>query len=440
MQDRRDFLKSVTLASFGVALGPGKTMAAENDPVSSVAGSNDETLNKIRQARYVAAPGKVTTASLGVLHFSDIHGDDIAVARLQDIIGKYGQYIDAVINTGDAVVYYADGTKNYPQDHRWWRGCGLADKSLFVLGNHDSAVKSNEKGFLEGSADWDFKGKHWDFDTYFADYIGKLGCVMPKGYDNPFSPYYKSCFWHKDFPEAKIRLIGLDCMHYNDGFRYHTSEQEEWLASILDETLKPGNPAFEYSVIVATHYPVDDFNGNNEVWNDASHRFEYNFSPSGGRVIDHRTGDMTNFHGPSTMSYEANKRFSMRKKRSAPGEQFGYVCVEENPLADVVQTWVDKGGKLVVWLTGHCHNDMLYYPSKYPGILCLTLDQAGNLRGNSVTDRGEDLESRFCANYYGIDTQHGLFKIVRMGLSMNRFMVRKDILCYDYLKRKVIFE
>ena len=36
MQDRRDFLKSVTLASFGVALGPGKAMAAENNPVTSV--------------------------------------------------------------------------------------------------------------------------------------------------------------------------------------------------------------------------------------------------------------------------------------------------------------------------------------------------------------------------------------------------------------------
>ena len=83
---------------------------------------------------------------------------------------------------------------------------------------------------------------------------------------------------------------------------------------------------------------------------------------------------------------------------------------------------------------------MLYYPSRYPGLLCLSIDQAGNVRGNSVTDRGEDLDSRFCANYYSVDTQNGLFKIVRLGLSMNRFMIRKDVLCYDYIKHKVIFE
>ena len=130
----------------------------------------------------------------------------------------------------------------------------------------------------------------------------------------------------------------------------------------------------------------------------------------------------------------------MRSKVPAPSEQYGYVSGPSNPLADVVQTWVDKGVKFVVWLTGHCHRDMLYYPVKYPGLLCLTIDQAGNLRGNSVTDRGEDLESRFCANYYGIDTQDGLFKIVRLGLSMTRYITQKDVLCYDYINRKVIFE
>ena len=449
MQDRRDFLKSVAIASVGMTLAPGKLAAKETALAGDPAGAaympltpveGDPLLNKIRQARYVAAPSKVKTSSLGILHFSDIHGDDIAVARLLETIGKYGQYIDAVINTGDAVVYYADGTSAYPQDHHWWRATGLAQKSLFVLGNHDSAIKSNEKGHLEGSADWDFKGKEWDFDTYFADYVKVLGYNMPEGYDDPSSRYYKSCFWHKDFPEAGIRLIGLDCMHFNDGFRYLSSEQEDWLASTLAETLDSGSPVFGYSVILATHYPLDDFDGDNERWDEASHRFVYNTNLSGGRVINHRTGDMTSFHSQPVKSYIANKRFSMREKKSAPTEQYGYVNGEKNPLADVVQAWVDKGGKFIVWLTGHCHDDMFYYPSKYPDLLCLTLDQAGNLRGNSLTDRGEDLESRFCANYYGVDTQNGLFKIVRLGLSMNRFMVQTDVLCYDYIHRKVIFE
>ena len=127
MQDRRNFLKSVAMASVGVALAPGEIMgketgaavppasspsfAAENNAAAAVADANDPVVNKIRQARYVAAPSKVKAASLGILHYSDIHGDDIAVARLHEAIGKYGSYIDAVLATGDSVLYYADGTK-----------------------------------------------------------------------------------------------------------------------------------------------------------------------------------------------------------------------------------------------------------------------------------------------------------------------------------------
>ncbi len=448
----------MAMASVGVALAPSELVGKETGtgipsapssseaPVSEVkaavpaADASDQVLNKIRQARYVASPSKVKSASLGILHYSDIHGDDIAASRIKEVIGKYGPYIDAVLATGDSVLYYADGTKEYPQDVRWWLSSGLPEKSMFVLGNHDSAVKSNDHGYLEGSADWDFYGKQWDFDTYFAKYIDKLGYVMPNGWDNPSSPYYKSCFWHKDFQEAKIRLLGLDCMHFNDGLRYLSSEQETWLSARLEDTLDPSDPAFGYSVIVATHFPLDDLEGDNETWNEEKHRFVYNKSPKGGRVMDLKTGDVCNFHTPATHSYIANKRFSMRSRVAAAGEQFGYVSGPSNPLADVVQSWVDKGVKFIVWLTGHCHNDMFYYPTKYPDLLCLSIDQAGNLRGNSISDRGEDLESRFCANYYGIDTQNGLFKIVRLGLSMNRFMVRKDVLCYDYIHRKVIFE
>ena len=156
--------------------------------------------------------------------------------------------------------------------------------------------------------------------------------------------------------------------------------------------------------------------------------------------MNHRTGDASIFHTPVTVSYVANKRFSLRTRVAAPTEQYGYVSGPKNPLADIVQSWVDKGVKFVVWLTGHCHNDMLYYPAKYPGLLCISVDQAGNIRGNSITEREEDMESRFCANYYSVDTQNGLFKIVRLGLSMSRFMVRKDVLCYDYINKKVIFE
>ena len=45
-----------------------------------------------------------------------------------------------MLATGDSVLYYADGTKEYPNDAKWWRASGLAEKSLFVLGNHDTVL------------------------------------------------------------------------------------------------------------------------------------------------------------------------------------------------------------------------------------------------------------------------------------------------------------
>ena len=396
------------------------------------------TLDKIRQARFVSSSPR--EASLGLLHYSDLHGDDTSVQKLLSYISDYAPYIDAVINTGDAVHYYADASEDYPNGAGWWRGTDLAEKTLFVLGNHDGAEKSEEKGYREGSADWDFKGKAWDFDQYFSDYAGTLGYVFPDGYDNPSSPYYKSCFWHKDFESARIRIIGLDCVHFNESFRYVTGEQEEWLTARLVETLDPGSAVCGYSVIVVCHYPLDDFKGDNESWDEAAHRFVFNKNPKGGRVMDGRTGAVTNFHYYGLNGYTANKRFSLRSRVATADAQYGYQSGPDNPFGDIIQAWVDKGGKFVVWLSGHCHADMLYYPEKYPGLLCLAIDQAGNLRGNNVAAREDGTESRVCANYYSVDTQNGLFKIVRLGLPRDRFLIGKDVFCYDYLNRVVVFE
>ena len=145
---------------------------------------------------------------IGKFYLSQDETAPFAVKKIQDILSKYNPFIDAVVNTGDAVLYYGKATEKYPNDAQWWRRTGLAEKSLFVLGNHDGAFGSNDKGHQEASADWDYMGKAWDFDTFFADYIDDLGITMPKGYDDPASPFYKSCFWLKDFEAAKIRIVG----------------------------------------------------------------------------------------------------------------------------------------------------------------------------------------------------------------------------------------
>ena len=64
------------LAAF-LAFGLGTAIHAQ-DP---------STLNKIKQARFVASSPKVE--SLGLLHYSDLHGDETSAQKLLSYISDY---------------------------------------------------------------------------------------------------------------------------------------------------------------------------------------------------------------------------------------------------------------------------------------------------------------------------------------------------------------
>ena len=385
--------------------------------------------NVIRQARYVGS--SVTNQPLALLHFSDIHEDTQAALAIKDFATKYASYIDDLVQTGDSVYLYLDSDA---QDFPWFHQSGIPE-SLFVLGNHDGAVNSNAHGWKEGGADYDFLGKEWDFDTYFADYITTRGVTPPTGYDDPSSPYYKACYWHKDYSDAKVRVIGLDCMHFNDGVRYTSNDQETWLAAKLQETLTPGNSAYGFSVVFLCHYPLDDFSGLNETWDETTHKFIYNQNENGGGVMQLTTGYITPFL--SGTSYTAEAKFSMRNRVGTVGSP-NYTKGNDNPIADVIQSWMDNGGKFVVWLSGHTHTEYMYYPAKYPNMLCLGLPQAGNTRGTGDADRSKDLFSRYCANLIVIDTQNSVLKIIRFGKTLNKYFFNQTKLCYNYSSKTVI--
>ncbi len=114
-----------------------------------------------------------------------------------------------------------------------------------------------------------------------------------------------------------------------------------------------------------------------------------------------------------------------------------YTKGNDNPIADVIQAWMNNGGKYVVWLSGHTHVEYMYYPAKYPDMLCLGLPQAGNTRGNGEADRSQDLFSHSCANLLVIDTQNSLLKIIRFGKTLNKYFYNQTKLCYNYSTKAV---
>lgn len=391
-------------------------------------GSSDEMDNLITQARFIAT--EPTVQPLALLHFTDIHGDTLAATQILDFFDKYQTKIDDMVLTGDAVYYYwNDSGKGY----EWYQQIGIAD-ALFVLGNHDGAANDNSHGWSEGTADWDFKGKEWDFDTYFADYITSRGVTPPTGYDDSTSPYYKACYWHKDYADAKVRVIGLDCMHFNDGVRYTSNDQETWLAAKLQETLTSGNSAYGYSVIFLCHYPLDDFSGANETWNETTHKFVFNHNENGGHVVDGNNQIMVKCHYGSSFSAEA--KFSMRDRVGTVGSP-SYTKGTNNPIGDVIQSWMNNGGKYIAWLSGHTHSEYMYYPAKYPDMLVVGLPQAGNTRGTNQADRSNASAMHTCANLYVVDTQNSLLKIIRVGKTLDKNLMEFKYLTYAYATKSV---
>ena len=224
-------------------------------------------------------------------------------------------------------------------------------------------------------------------------------------------------------------------MHFNDGVRNTSNDQETWLTEKLQETITSGNAAYGYSVIFLCHFPLDDYSGANETWDETTHKFIYNQNQGGGHVIDLKTGYRTNFHYGTSFTAEA--KYSLRERIGTPGST-SYTKGATNPIGDIIQTWVNNGGKYVVWLSGHTHTEYMYYPAKYPNFLVMGLPQAGNTRTNNLNERGDNSPQHYCANIYVIDTQNTLFKVIRVANTLDKWLISREFLCYNYSTKQVL--
>lgn len=414
----------------------------------------------IANAKFVHRATEAYTKSLGLLHYTDIHGDDDAVAQIKKWMDKYGDYINDILNTGDMVKSNAmDASFSW----EWWQESGLAEISLSMIGNHDGAYKTSQKSTSDydeknGNTNWFWngEGKAWDHETYIAPYIEGWGITMPEGYDDPTSPNYKACYYHKDYTEQKIRLIALDCMHRFDGIvdpetglrvegsvgvkkENLTTEQEEWFVARLNETLDSTNAAFGYSVVVACHFPLDDYTKYNaKPWSERNGDYtDFNRNDDGGVVMDYKTGESSNWQYMQQFPpFDMASYFCLRNHTGFDRQGFP-VKGEVNNFGNIIDAFINRNGKFVVWLSGHVHCDMLYYPDNYPNILVCANTMAG--QGNG-TDREDRQVNGVAANYVAIDTQNGLFKLVRLGLTTNKYLTPKNYICYDYINKKIVSE
>ncbi len=401
-----------------------KTVKELGSAVEDMQGGSGDFDFVLRQAQYVGQ--NPTNSPLTLLHFSDIHNDTLAGVKIKEFFTKYSSKIDDMVQTGDVVqLYLASDATGFP----WFDEYGIPE-ALFVIGNHDGSCNSNAHGWKEGNADWDFFGREWDFDTYFANYITTRGITPPEGYDDPTSPYYKALYWHKDYASAKVRVIGIDGMHFNDGVRNTSNDQETWLTAKLAETLDSTNAAYGYSVVFLCHFPLDDYSGDNETWDDSTHKFIYNQNEGGGHVMNRRTGIKVDFHYGT--SYTAEKKYALRNRVGTVGS-ISYTKGDTNPFGEIIKSWKNNGGKYVVWLSGHTHTEYMYYSAKYPDMLIMGLPQAGNTRGTNFNDRSDDSPCHTAANLIVIDTDNKLLKVIRVGgNTLDKWLQSREYICYNY--------
>ena len=167
---------------------------------------------------------------------SDIHEDINALDRYLKYIESNN--IDIGICLGDSVSTYCDEDTNY-----FWKESSKISKPIYyTIGNHDVGIDDYKSlSTLEL------------FNFYILPMIKNNYLDNKNLNDN-------SCYYYKDFDNAKIRIISIfeyEATQNSDltiGFehrRYISSEQLQWFAKTLDNTPE------DYSVIVLMHQIPD---------------------------------------------------------------------------------------------------------------------------------------------------------------------------------------
>lgn len=146
------------------------------------------------------------------LHFSDIHGDGICLARVVDFLKTLPASVVPLF-TGDMVY------NSWSNGIDFWNEVQGTGKILVAIGNHDN---SGAPSPAAASC----------YSRYLEPNIASWGVTYTPGV----------CYYYKDFATQGLRLVVLDCMNWD-------STQQSWLVSVLNDAKTNG-----YHVVIANHY------------------------------------------------------------------------------------------------------------------------------------------------------------------------------------------
>lgn len=180
---------------------------------------------------------------VNLLHFSDLHGDAVNLAKIVALQSIAPKPLD-VLFTGDMLNY------DWSNDSAFWDTAG-AGPFMVAIGNHDSFKNGNWYGATAAEC----------YARFISPFVSTWGVTSQANL----------CYYYKDWATKNVRLIVLDVMHWD-------TAQENWLVATLSSARVAG-----YHVVVAGHCvggntdsgtkscPFDTIGANRSLWESESY-------------------------------------------------------------------------------------------------------------------------------------------------------------------------
>ena len=323
----------------------------------------DEVVPRLLSARkpVLSEDGTAAVASWTLLYCSDLHGCDENLARIVSFRNAYTEWIDDALHTGDSVA-------DCLEDGNPWNRVEGAGGLMNTVGNHDCNL-------LYGKA-----AAEETYRALMAPFIDGWDVDQPAGVRDPGSPHYGACYYSKDYPASRLRLIVLDGARYSEA-------QDEWFAECLADAARK-----RLNVVAVNHFPPE--NGMDCI--------DCGFSERGEKI------------GPATL-------------HRLPDGAYGRV-----------DRFLDEGGRFVCWLGGHFHQDFVGHVRGHGRQFQILVDKAGKADWWMEEDRTPGTRNQDAFNLLTVNPGRGLLIIDRIGCDRDPYMRGKRLFVYDYIKREVL--
>lgn len=227
------------------------------------------------------------------------------------------------------------------------------------------------------------------YNRYIKPYVQYWGVVQPAGAEE--NGY---CFYYKDYPDASIRLVVLDVFDTDAAYKAY---QQTWFSEVLEDARLNG-----YSVIVASHFRIK----------------------AEALLTTPFTNPFAAVENPDTSDSNV-------------------------PYVGIVKDFIDAGGELVCWITGHSHYDAVSRTSEAQGLqVNVCVGNAGRFYSTAtviwetnsmIGVDPNDWKTFDLFNIMAVDTRYKTITLFRIGSNYDKMGRRIETTTIRYKVAEILY-